>query len=150
MEPNYLPSKQTSRDPVILNLIQDIVQPMPQHKRSYVYTLANHSRSIYVGNTSNLEKQVWQHRLDLGAIHTSRFNISRLVWFEQSDNIRVAFSREKQIKNWRRSWKIDLVEKNNSQWRDLAEAWFDSRCPESSSGRRWIAYAIHLSPTSSN
>ncbi|MGY8879054.1 MAG: GIY-YIG nuclease family protein [Dehalococcoidia bacterium] len=72
---------------------------MPQHKRSYVYTLANHSRSIYVGNTSNLEKQVWQYRLDLGAIHTSRFNISRLVWFEQSDDIRVAISREKQIKN---------------------------------------------------
>ena len=130
MGPNYLPSKQTSRDPVILNLIQNIVQPMPQHKRSYVYILANHSRSIYVGITFNLEKRVWQHRFDSGGIHTSRFNISRLVWFEQSDDIRVAISREKQIKNWRRSWKIDLIEKNNSEWRDLAEAWFDSRYPE--------------------
>lgn len=107
---------------------------MSPNRSSYVYMLANHSRALYVGVTSDLQKRVWQHRYDSGGVHTSRFNINQLVWFEQTDDIRVAIVREKQIKNWRRSWKVALIEKENPAWIDLAEAWFDSRYPESSSG----------------
>jgi putative endonuclease len=107
---------------------------MPANNSSYVYILANHSKALYVGVTSDLEKRVWRHQYVSGGAHTSRFNINQLVWFEQTDDVRVAISREKHLKRWRRAWKVGLIETENPDWNDLAEAWFDSRYPESSSG----------------
>ena len=69
---------------------------------SYVYILANRSKSIYVGVTSDLEKRVWQHRFTAGSQFTANYNIDRLVWYEQAGDVRMAIAREKQIKNWRR------------------------------------------------
>ncbi|MBT4126482.1 MAG: GIY-YIG nuclease family protein [Chloroflexi bacterium] len=99
---------------------------MSSKNRSYVYILSNHSKAIYIGVTSDLQRRVWQHRYGSGGIHTSRFNISRLVWFEESDDIRIAIAREKQIINGRRDWKDALIVKTNPAWKDIAEDWFDS------------------------
>jgi putative endonuclease len=107
---------------------------MATTRASYVYILANCSKAIYVGVTADLERRVWEHRFTSESHFTAQYNIDQLVWFEQSGDIRFAIAREKQIKNWRREWKIALAERDNPAWNDLAEAWFDARDPESSSG----------------
>ena len=94
---------------------------------SYVYILSNRSKSTYVGVTSDLFRRVWQHRYGLGSEFTAKYNIDRLVWFEESGDIRNSISREKRLKNWRREWKSALVERSNPDWLDLAEDWFDSK-----------------------
>ncbi|MCH8911889.1 MAG: GIY-YIG nuclease family protein, partial [Chloroflexi bacterium] len=60
--------------------------------------------------TGNLFRRVWQHREGTGSSFTAKYNLDRLVWFEETDDITVAIAREKQIKTWRRKWKVDLVE----------------------------------------
>ena len=89
---------------------------------------------MYIGVTSRLESRVWQHRFADGSDFTSKYNVDRHVWFEEAGDVRFAIAREKQIKNWRRDWKLALVDEENPDWDDLAEAWFDTRDPESSSG----------------
>ncbi len=76
---------------------------------------------MYVGVTSNLVLRVWQHQRHLVEGFTKRYGVQTLVWYEVHATMESAIAREKAIKNWKRAWKIALIEKSNSQWRDLYE-----------------------------
>lgn len=87
-----------------------------------VYIMAKfRNGAIYVGVTSNLMQRVYQHREGVVPGHSKRHGIKRLVWFEMHNTMESAIKREKQIKNWKRIWKLALLEKENPTWRDLAE-----------------------------
>ena len=83
------------------------------------------SGTLYTGITSDLEKRVYQHKQKLADGFTKRYNVDRLVYYEETTDIEVALEREKEIKGWRRSKKISLIESINPTWKDLAEDWFD-------------------------
>jgi putative endonuclease len=88
--------------------------------RAYVYVLCNRPYgTLYVGVTSDLAKRVWQHKEHLVAGFTARHGIARLVWYECHESIEEAITREKQIKEWHRDWKVNLVQTMNPDWRDL-------------------------------
>ena len=87
-----------------------------------VYLLASGFHgTLYTGVSSNLPGRLWQHREDVVQGFTSRYGVKRLVWFETGDTMEGVILREKQIKRWRREWKIELIERDNPTWRDLAE-----------------------------
>jgi putative endonuclease len=87
-----------------------------------VYLLASSFHgTIYTGVTSNLLGRIWQHREEVTKGFTERYGVKRLVWFEVHEAMESAIRREKSIKRWQRQWKIDLIEKENPTWRDLAE-----------------------------
>jgi putative endonuclease len=86
-----------------------------------VYMLASRSRNLYIGVTNNVERRVFEHRQSLVPGFTDRYQIFRLVYFEQFGDIRDAVAREKEIKGWRREKKIRLIEQDNPTWVDLAE-----------------------------
>ena len=89
-------------------------------KTFYVYLLASNMRgTLYVGVTSDLLKRVWEHKNKAIAGFTARFGIDRLVWFEVHGTAEAAIRREKQIKQWKRDWKINLIERDNPYWADL-------------------------------
>ena len=77
--------------------------------------------TIYVGVTSNLLQRIAQHREGTFGGFTAEYGCKRLIWFEMHGTMESAIRREKQIKNWRREWKIALIEEANPTWRDLAE-----------------------------
>ena len=83
--------------------------------------------TLYTGVTSNLLGRVWQHREEVTGGFTKRYDVKRLVWFEVHETMESAISREKSIKRWQRRWKVELIERQNPTWRDLAEDFgFDS------------------------
>ena len=85
-----------------------------------VYILASkRNGALYVGVTSNLPQRIWQHRNDLAPGFTQRYGVHTLVWYEVHETMESAIIREKRIKEWRRAWKVDLIEATNPQWRDL-------------------------------
>ena len=85
-----------------------------------VYMLANRQNgTLYVGVTSDLVKRVWQHRNGDVSGFTKQHKVHRLVWFEAHDTMESAIVREKQIKAWKRAWKLDLIEQTNPHWTDL-------------------------------
>ncbi|MDA8243541.1 MAG: GIY-YIG nuclease family protein [Elusimicrobia bacterium] len=87
-----------------------------------VYILANkRNGTLYVGVTSNLPKRVWEHRNNIVEGFTKRYAVHSLVWFEAHEDMTAAISREKRIKDWKRKWKLELIEKLNPHWRDLYE-----------------------------
>ena len=87
-----------------------------------VYLLASGFHgTLYTGVTSNLIGRLYQHREEETRGFTSRYTVKRLVWFEVHETMESAIRREKSIKRWRRTWKIELIEKENPTWRDLAE-----------------------------
>jgi putative endonuclease len=87
---------------------------------SYVYILASKTAgTLYTGVTSDLIKRVSEHKDGTIRGFTSRYKVTRLVWYEVHDDIEFAIRREKQIKEWQRAWKIQLIEKGNPDWRDL-------------------------------
>ena len=91
----------------------------------YVYLLASRKNgTLYLGVTNDLVRRVYQHKTKATAGFTSRFGVDRLVWFEVYDDPVNAITREKDIKKWRRDWKIRLIEKENPNWDDL----YDSIC----------------------
>jgi len=86
----------------------------------FVYLLAsNPYGTLYIGLTANLSRRVWEHKNKLVPGFTAKYGVDRLVWFEVHDNHEAALRREKQIKEWRRDWKINLIESNNRHWVDL-------------------------------
>ena len=89
----------------------------------YIYIMANASRTLYIGVTNNLVRRVQEHRDGQIPGFTRRYNIHKLVYFEQGDDINSALFREKQLKKWRRVKKIVLIESVNPEWRDLSEDW---------------------------
>jgi putative endonuclease len=91
-------------------------------KDFHVYMLASdRNGTLYVGVTSNLVQRIWQHRTDTVDGFTKRYRVHRLVWFEAQPDAPSAITREKQIKEWKRAWKLALIEAGNPQWRDLYE-----------------------------
>jgi putative endonuclease len=86
----------------------------------YVYLLSNKPYgTLYVGVTSDLVARVWQHKTKAVAGFTSRYSADRLVWFERHETAETAIRREKQIKEWKRAWKINMIERDNPHWIDL-------------------------------
>ena len=89
-------------------------------KMFHVYILAGKSGVLYTGVSSHLAKRIWQHKEKLVGGFARRYNLDRLVWFERHATARTAIAREKEIKGWRRSKKVALIEAMNPQWRDLS------------------------------
>ena len=87
--------------------------------------MANQSRMIYTGITNSLLHRVHQHKTKQIEGFTKKFNVTKLVHFEEMNDVRVAIRREKEIKGWLRAKKVALIEKDNPTWKDLAEDWFD-------------------------
>lgn len=86
----------------------------------YVYIMASRKQgTLYVGMTNDLVRRVYEHKTKALSGFTSRYNVDRLVWFESFDDPTNAILREKDIKKWRRAWKIQLIETTNPDWRDL-------------------------------
>jgi len=91
-----------------------------REKEPCVYILASGERgTLYVGVTSDLVKRVWEHKISAVVGFTDRYDVRRLVWFERHATMESAILREKAIKEWRRLWKIELIEKSNPGWQDL-------------------------------
>ena len=90
----------------------------------YVYIMASKTRRIYTGMTNNLHTRVYQHKQRSIKGFTSRYNITRLVYFETSNDVNEIIHREKQIKGWKRDKKIALIESENPNWDDLSDGWY--------------------------
>jgi len=89
----------------------------------YVYILASRrDGAIYVGVTNDIVRRVYEHRIKAVPGFTSKYNITRLVWFEIYDDPVSAITREKELKKWKRNWKTELIEAQNQQWEDLYES----------------------------
>jgi len=85
-----------------------------------VYILASTKNgTLYVGTTSNLVKRVYEHKNNLGSRFTQTYSVHNLVYYETTDDVMSAITREKQLKKWKRNWKINLIQKQNPEWRDL-------------------------------
>ncbi len=94
-------------------------------KNYYLYIMTSESGTLYTGMTNNLERRVYQHKNKLVEGFTKKYNVTRLVYFEVFGDVRDAIAREKQIKSWRRSKKIDLIKSMNPKWQDLSEEWYE-------------------------
>ena len=75
--------------------------------------------TLYVGVTSDLIKRVWEHQHELVPGFTKRYSVHDLVWYELHDSMESAIAREKTIKEWKRRWKLELIERENPEWKDL-------------------------------
>ena len=85
-----------------------------------VYILASKQNgTLYTGVTSRLAQRTWHHKADLVQGFTKNYGVHTLVWYEAHDTMESAITREKQIKKWKRAWKIILIEKTNPHWQDL-------------------------------
>jgi putative endonuclease len=89
-------------------------------KQPAVYILASERNgTLYTGVTSNIINRVWEHKNNLVEGFTKRYKVHKLVWYEIHKNMNSAIEREKNIKEWKRSWKMNLIENSNPDWRDL-------------------------------
>jgi len=89
----------------------------------FVYILASRKDgAIYIGVTNDIVRRVYDHRTKAVPGFTSKYNITRLVWFEIYDDPISEISREKELKKWRRAWKVQLIEAQNPDWNDLYES----------------------------
>jgi putative endonuclease len=87
----------------------------------YVYILASKPcGTLYTGMTSDLLKRIWEHKNKVVPGFTRQYAVDQLVWFEAHETQEAALRREKQIKEWKRDWKINLIERENRQWTDLS------------------------------
>lgn len=93
-------------------------------KRAYVYILSNKNRTVfYIGITNDLERRFAEHKSSTNKGFTKKYNVIELVYYEIHNEITQAIAREKQLKEWKRSWKIDLIKTMNSEMINLAEDW---------------------------
>ncbi|PJE59905.1 MAG: hypothetical protein COU85_01165 [Candidatus Portnoybacteria bacterium CG10_big_fil_rev_8_21_14_0_10_44_7] len=107
---------------------------MRVNRYCYIYILTNKTNKVlYIGVTNNLVKRLSERKNKMVDGFTKKYNLNKLVYIEQTDGIRSAIGREKQLKNWHRQWKINLIEKENPGWLDLSQKIF-TRDPETSSG----------------
>ncbi|HSG18630.1 MAG TPA: GIY-YIG nuclease family protein [Anaerolineae bacterium] len=95
----------------------------PTMKHYYVYIMTSPSGILYTGMTNNLQRRVYEHKNKLIEGFTKKYNVTRLVYYELYHDVRDAIAREKQIKSWRRSKKIDPIKSLNLTWKDLSEEW---------------------------
>ena len=89
----------------------------------YVYIMTNNSGTLYTGVTNNLERRTAEHKQHILRGFTDRYKVNRLLYYEVCQDIVAAIEREKQIKAWRRSKKLDLIVSMNPKWKDLAAEW---------------------------
>jgi putative endonuclease len=92
----------------------------------YVYIMASSSGTLYTGVTDDLERRVFEHKNKLIPGFSSKYNINRLVYYEETGDVQAAIYREKQIKSWRRNKKLDLIKSSNPKWQDLSEGWYET------------------------
>lgn len=90
----------------------------------YVYIMTNRSKTLYTGVTNDLVRRVYEHKNKMVDGFTKKYNITKLVYFEETNDVQTAISREKQIKGWLRIKKIALIESVNPGWADLSEGWY--------------------------
>jgi putative endonuclease len=97
---------------------------MPTTGLYYVYLITNwNNKVMYVGVTNNLERRIYEHKNKMVKGFTEKYNVSKLVYFEETQDIIAAIAREKEIKKWRRQKKNQLVMNNNPTWKDLSLEW---------------------------
>ena len=90
------------------------------NKQPAVYILASkRNGTLYIGVTSNLVKRIWEHRNNLVEGFTERYGVHNLVWYELHESMESAIQREKRLKEWKRRWKMQMIEKVNPNWEDL-------------------------------
>ena len=92
---------------------------MNKQYQYYVYIASSISKKIYIGVTNDLKRRIYEHKEEKTEGFTKKYKIKKLVYYEETNDIHCAIEREKQLKKWRREKKRKLIEKNNSQWRDL-------------------------------
>jgi len=91
-------------------------------KKFYVYILASkRNGTLYIGVTNDLVRRIWEHKNGVVAGLTKQHHVHSLVYFEVYDSIEAAIRREKRLKEWQRKWKLELIERENPQWKDLYE-----------------------------
>jgi len=96
-------------------------------KQYCVYIITNkNNTTLYIGVTGNLPKRIYEHKNKLVEGFTKRYNLDKLAYFEQTESIESALRREKQLKNWHRDWKKNLINGFNSDWKDLYDTLLDS------------------------
>jgi putative endonuclease len=112
---------------VILNLFQDLTvygysgSRVVKMNEYFVYIVTNKSNKVlYIGVTNNLERRMFEHKNKMIDGFTKRYNLTKLVYFEETSDVRSAIEREKQLKNWHRDWKIKLITDFNPEWKDLS------------------------------
>ncbi|KPL17800.1 MAG: endonuclease [candidate division Zixibacteria bacterium SM23_81] len=93
-------------------------------KLYYVYIMASKSKVLYIGVTNDLRRRVYEHKHHLIKGFTDRYEVTKLVYYEETRDVKEAIRREKQIKGWLREKKKSLVRSMNPTWRDLARDWF--------------------------
>lgn len=94
-------------------------------KKYYVYIMTNRAKTLYIGVTRDIMRRVYEHKNKIFGGFTKKYNITKLVYFEETCDVKTAIAREKQIKGWLRSKKITLIESVNPQWKDLSNGWFE-------------------------
>ena len=90
----------------------------------YVYIMTSRNRTLYIGVTRDLTRRVFEHKQQLTTGFTKKYKVSSLVFFETTSDVEVAIAREKQLKGWRRSKKVALIESENPGWNDLSLGWY--------------------------
>ena len=95
-------------------------------KTYYVYIISNHSKTVYIGVTNNLIRRMYEHKNKLVDGFSKRYKLNKLVYLEECNEIGSAILREKQLKNWRREWKVNLIESVNPKWEDLSNGFTDA------------------------
>ena len=89
-------------------------------KDYFIYIMSNTSKTLYFGVTNDIRRRIYEHKNKLIEGFTKKYNITKLVYYESCNNINDAIRREKQLKNWHRQWKINLIEATNKEWKDLS------------------------------
>ncbi len=90
-------------------------------KNFYVYIMSNKSKTLYIGVTNDLVRRVYEHKNKMIDGFTKKYNLNILIYFEVVNSVEEAIRREKQLKNWHRQWKINLIESINKDWKDLSD-----------------------------
>ena len=95
-------------------------------KRYFVYIITNKYNTVfYIGVTSDIIKRIFEHKNKLVKGFSQKYNLIKLIYFEETNDVNKAISREKQLKNWHRQWKINLVRETNPDYKDLALEWYE-------------------------
>jgi putative endonuclease len=92
-----------------------------------VYIMTSPSGTLYTGMTNDLKRRVYQHKHKLIEGFTEKYNVTRLAYCEETQDVQTAIAREKEIKSWRRSKKLGLIKSLNPKWQDLSDGWYDEQ-----------------------
>lgn len=117
---------------VTLNLFQSLMNRFQNNKTEsmktgYVYIMSNKNRTtLYVGVTNDIERRVLEHKSGYGSAFTQRYKLHALLYYDDIPGMGNAIAREKQLKNWHREWKWNLIKEENPDLKDLAEDWFST------------------------